>query len=55
MGVEKQIISPGNGVDRPKVGDTILMEYTGNLWDESAANNKGKQYVADTTWSMTIF
>ena len=45
MGVTKQTITPGNGVDRPKKGDTITMEYTGNLYDENAANNKGKQYA----------
>ena len=43
MGVTKETITPGNGVDRPKQGDTITMEYTGNLFDESAANKKGKQ------------
>ena len=43
MGVTKQLISPGNGVDKPKSGDTITMEYTGNLYDENAPNKKGKQ------------
>lgn len=45
MGVTKEQISPGNGVDKPKAGDTITMEYTGNLYDEKAANKKGKQCV----------
>ena len=45
MGVTKQLISPGNGTDKPKAGDTITMEYTGNLYDQNAANHKGKQYV----------
>lgn len=43
MGVTKQTITAGNGVDKAKQGDTITMEYTGNLYDENAANKKGKQ------------
>lgn len=43
MGVTKQQITPGNGTDKPKAGDTITMEYTGNLYDENAANKKGDQ------------
>ena len=43
MGVTKEIISEGNGVDKAKKGDTISMEYTGNLFDDKAANKKGKQ------------
>nr|POF02993.1 peptidyl-prolyl cis-trans isomerase [Quercus suber] len=44
MGVTKQLISPGNGTDKPKAGDNITMEYTGTLYDPSAPNNKGKQF-----------
>nr|POE51756.1 peptidyl-prolyl cis-trans isomerase [Quercus suber] len=44
MGVTKQLISPGNGSDKPKAGDNITMEYTGNLYDPSAPNNKGQQF-----------
>lgn len=43
MGVTKEQINPGNGTDRAKAGDTITMEYTGNLFDENAPNKKGKQ------------
>lgn len=43
MGVTKEQLSPGNGTDKPKQGDTITMEYTGNLYDDSASNKKGKQ------------
>lgn len=43
MGVTKELISPGNGVDKPKQGDTITMEYTGNLFDKNAEKNKGSQ------------
>jgi len=44
MGVTKQIISPGNGVDKAKEGDTITMEYTGNLYDPNKENHKGDQF-----------
>ncbi|KAK5173452.1 uncharacterized protein LTR77_002133 [Saxophila tyrrhenica] len=44
MGVTKQMITPGNGVDKAKKGDQITMEYTGNLYDESAPNKKGNQF-----------
>jgi FKBP-type peptidyl-prolyl cis-trans isomerase len=46
MGVTKQMISPGDGQTRAQKGDTITMEYTGNLQDTSAPNGKGKQYVS---------
>lgn len=45
MGVTKKVITQGNGVDFPKSGDTITMEYTGNLEDPNAENGKGKQCV----------
>lgn len=44
MGVTKKMISPGNGVDKAKTGDTITMEYTGNLQDTNAPDGKGKQF-----------
>ncbi|KAK5132442.1 FK506-binding protein 1B [Meristemomyces frigidus] len=44
MGVTKKQLVAGNGVDKPKAGDNITMEYTGNLYDQSAADNKGKQF-----------
>jgi FK506-binding protein 1 len=43
MGVDKIILSEGNGVDYPKRGDQVTMEYTGWLFDQSAASNKGAQ------------
>jgi FK506-binding protein 1 len=48
MAVEKKVLKPGNGVDRPKKGDTVTMEYTGWLQDlsQAANDNKGKQYVS---------
>lgn len=44
MGVTKTLISPGNGQDKPKNGDNITMEYTGNLYDPNAKDGKGKQF-----------
>lgn len=44
MGITKTLISPGNGVDKPKDGDVITMEYTGNLHDPNAPGGKGKQF-----------
>lgn len=39
MGVTKEISKQGNGQDYPKKGDDVTIEYTGNLYDESEANN----------------
>ena len=46
MGVEKKMVKQGNGVDRPKKGDTVTIKYTGNLYDEavgSANDYRGKE------------
>ncbi|KAE9982877.1 hypothetical protein BLS_005278 [Venturia inaequalis] len=43
MGVQKQTLSAGNGVDFPKKNDTVTMEYTGWLYDASKPDNKGTQ------------
>ncbi|KAF2098585.1 peptidyl-prolyl cis-trans isomerase [Rhizodiscina lignyota] len=40
MGVEKKLISPGNGTDKPKKGDTVSMEYTGWLYDNGMKGNQ---------------
>jgi len=40
-------LKQGNGVDKPKKGDEVTIEYTGNLYDESkgASNDyRGKQF-----------
>ena len=50
MGVEKTLISEGDGTTKPQKGDTVSMEYTGWLHDTSKPDNKGKQYV--TTISL---
>ena len=44
MGVTKTLISPGNGQDKPQAGQTVTMEYTGWLYDESSPQNRGKQF-----------
>ncbi|KAK5168461.1 FKBP peptidyl-prolyl cis-trans isomerase [Cryomyces antarcticus] len=46
MGVEKKIIKEGDGKTKPQKGDSIVMEYTGYLYDGSAASKdyKGKQF-----------
>ncbi|KAM0350091.1 hypothetical protein ACHAPU_003254 [Fusarium lateritium] len=43
MGVEKTIIKEGDGPS-PQNGQTVTMEYTGWIKDESKPENKGKQF-----------
>ena len=48
MGVTRKIVTKGNGTDRPKKGDDVTIEYTGNLYDESKgakSDFRGKQCV----------
>jgi len=42
MGVTKKVLTKGNGSDKPKKGDEVTIEYTGNLYDES--EGAGKDY-----------
>jgi FK506-binding protein 1 len=42
MGVTKTVLAEGNGPE-PKVGDTVTIEYTGYLKDESKPDKKGTQ------------
>ncbi|KAL8947872.1 MAG: hypothetical protein Q9222_005886 [Ikaeria aurantiellina] len=46
MGVDRKILKEGNGTTKPKKGDEVTIEYTGNLYDEAAADNdyRGKQF-----------
>lgn len=44
MGVTKQTLTPGNGVDRPRAGDDVTIEYTGYLFDAAAPGTKGKKF-----------
>ena len=45
MGVETKVLKEGNGTDKPQKGDEVTIEYTGNLYDETQANNdyRGEQ------------
>ena len=43
MGVSKEILKEGNGQDYPKQGDQVTIEYTGNLYDPEASDNRGTQ------------
>lgn len=45
MGVTKKVLKEGNGSDKPKKGDEVTINYTGNLYDESCASNyfRGKE------------
>ncbi|KAL9021164.1 MAG: hypothetical protein Q9185_001565 [Variospora sp. 1 TL-2023] len=46
MGVTKKVLKEGNGTDKPKAGDQVTIEYTGNLYDEAKADNdyRGTQF-----------
>lgn len=51
MGVTRKILKQGDGAERPKKGDEVTIEYTGNLYDSSVGPEKdfrGKQYVQNT-------
>jgi FK506-binding protein 1 len=43
MGVEREIIEPGDGINFPKKGDQLTMHYTGTL------ANGGKQFDSSVT------
>ena len=40
--LQKEVIRPGNGSDKPKAGDTVTMDYTGWLYEADEPNNRGK-------------
>ncbi|KAE8408711.1 hypothetical protein BDV37DRAFT_238201 [Aspergillus pseudonomiae] len=44
MGVIKQTLAPGNGVDIPQKNDEVAMHYTGWLYDQNAPENKGTKF-----------
>ena len=55
MGVTKTVLGSGNGKDYPKKGDTVTIEYTGNLHDTKVSadnHHRGTQYV-DSKLSMS--
>ncbi|MCJ1227465.1 hypothetical protein MMC12_004120 [Toensbergia leucococca] len=39
MGVTRKVVQQGNGTDFPRKGDEATIEYTGNLYDQSQADN----------------
>ena len=47
MGVTRKVLKQGNGTDKPKKGDEVTIEYTGNLYDEKYADNdyRGEKYA----------
>merc|ERR1711974_484359 len=44
MSLKKDLVSEGDGKTYPKAGDTVTMEYTGWVFDESKEKNRGKQF-----------
>ncbi|KAL8754242.1 MAG: hypothetical protein Q9199_004486 [Rusavskia elegans] len=46
MGVTRKVLKEGNGTDKPKKGDVVTIEYTGNLYDEAKKDNdcRGTQF-----------
>ncbi|KAL3436378.1 hypothetical protein BDV09DRAFT_194040 [Aspergillus tetrazonus] len=40
QGVTKTILRPGNGRDSPHTGDTVIIDYTGYLYDETRGENE---------------
>ena len=49
MGVSKKTTSAGNGLDIPKQGDTIVMSYTGYLFDQKGTRRGGRGRKFDTS------
>ena len=49
MGVEKEIVKTGDGVNYPKVGDELTMHYTGTLISDGSkfdsSVDKGRPFV----------
>lgn len=46
MGVTRKVVKPGDEAEKPRKGDEVIIEYTGNLYDETkgASNDfRGKQ------------
>ncbi|ERF76785.1 hypothetical protein EPUS_02324 [Endocarpon pusillum Z07020] len=42
--LQKEVISPGNGIDKPKAGDVVTMDYTGWLYEKNQPENRGKLF-----------
>ena len=53
MGYHKLVLKPGNGTDKPKKSDTVTIQYTGNLYDESKGKEqhyRGSKYAYLADW-----
>ncbi|KAL4952419.1 hypothetical protein BDW69DRAFT_167788 [Aspergillus filifer] len=50
QGVTRQILSPGNGKDSPRKGDTVIIDYRGCLYDSAQSGNfcMGTQFDTST-------
>ncbi|KAL4932323.1 FKBP-type peptidyl-prolyl cis-trans isomerase [Aspergillus undulatus] len=51
QGVTKTLITPGNGTDTPRKGDTLIIEYRGCLYDDKAQKDNfymGTQFDTST-------
>lgn len=44
MGVTKKVLRNGNGVNKPTTGDEVVIDYTGCLYDPTAAD---KHFMGD--------
>lgn len=40
MGVERKVLTPGNGQDFPRPGSMVTMHYTGGTYDQAAGPEK---------------
>lgn len=40
----QKVLEPGNGIDKPKTGDTVSLHYTGCLYQEGETDCRGKEF-----------
>lgn len=50
MPLTKQLIQNGDGINFPKVGDSIGVNFTSWLYKSGAADNRGRRSVEDTSF-----
>ena len=51
----KELVKEGNGVDKPKKGDEVTMQYTGWLYDVNASQKRGKQYIPPSSHAIKVY
>jgi hypothetical protein len=39
----EELVRSGNGLFNPKLGDEVIVEYTGWLYDDTQPRNRGKE------------